>query len=111
MALSSKNMTEFNTIAKLSEAINNKNIVRINYKHDASRIIAPAAIYINQSTNNTLLDAFQYEGFTNTTAPAWKRFAIEDIKTIEITSNNFKELDGFNPFSVRYRNAISKIIS
>jgi len=91
------------------QAIKNKKKIRFNYRDKGARIVAPHALYFNLN-NEKMLDAFQFEGYSETGGlPDWRQFFLEHVNSIEVLSEDFDIAEGYNPSSARYINSICKL--
>jgi predicted DNA-binding transcriptional regulator YafY len=86
------------------------NIVYVKREDDTfySRKVEPCALYIHPTTNNILLDAFQWCGDSDTKKQwTWKRFDVTKMRHLKITDRMVKRVrKEYNPTSERYVNAI-----
>ncbi len=101
-------MKTFDTLSLISEAIAEKKEIRFNYKGEGMRKVKPHVVYENHK-GNTILDAYQVSGNTNSFNGHWKQFNLNSIDTIQILDEAFKIEEGFNSKSGRYLQAITKI--
>ena len=70
----------------VTDAINNKNVVRLKYIDNQAhatgvRTIEPYMLFIHKSSGNTLLLVYQWEGDTYRGKPAWKTLDINKIES------------------------------
>lgn len=70
----------------ITDAINNKNVVRLKYIDNQAhatgvRTIEPYMLFIHKSSGNTLLLVYQWEGDTYRGKPAWKTLDINKIES------------------------------
>jgi len=93
---------------QIISAIKNLKVVKILY--GGSRIIEPHILYESPS-GNTLLDAYQTSGYSESNKPAdWKRFVIDKIQSFELTENAFSPHEGYNSDNrERYPEVIAKV--
>lgn len=91
------------SVDAINNAVNNMHPVRITYNGPSGtgtgeRVIYPVA-YGLSTAGNPVVRAFQPQGDTSTSVPAWKFFRIDRIKSWEndnSTTFNPAELNGFN---------------
>lgn len=91
-------LTEANnrvSLSIVSDAINNKNIVKIYYNGDKNnakgeRIIEPYVLGRNYK-GNVIIRAFQENGDTDTYVPEWKIFRLDRIASWLNTNNHFNQ--------------------
>lgn len=91
-------LTEANnrvSLSIVSDAINNKNIVKIYYNGDKNnakgeRIIEPYVLGRNYK-GNVIIRAFQENGDTDTYVPEWKIFKLDRIASWLNTNNHFNQ--------------------
>ncbi len=115
-----KEMDDFNSYAAkvhiLRTAIHENKQVKFNYKTESTdkllttkaRLINPHAVYVNKKSD-TMLDAFQLEGETNSNNEQFKCFVVRNMHNLRLQDTKFVQSKQFNFDSVRYLNAICKI--
>ena len=95
---------------EIISAIENLKVVRVFYNDGDERIVEPHILY-KSSSGNTLLDAYQTSGYSESNEPvAWKIFNIEKIQSIESMKNIFTPRQDYNPDNQkRYMEIIAKV--
>lgn len=111
-------LTESIAQSLVYDAIQNHNVVEINYDGDENiakgkRIIEPYVLG-RSSKNNIVIRAFQPNGDTQTSVPNWKMFRVDKIsywKPTKKTFNNTPQERGFNvePYNENGDNNIRSI--
>lgn len=86
-------LTEAVNIQDIRTAINNKNIVELEYDTGDGQATGPRQVEIHAIGYNVsgkvVLDAYQIRGTTKTEVPEWKTFDIKNIKNFKILNKTF----------------------
>lgn len=83
---------------KICNSINNKKILKIQYKNDSLRLIEPYLYGIDKKHHSKLLSAYQISGFSSTGKnTGWKSFNIQNIKNIVELDEYFEIRHDYNP--------------
>lgn len=89
-------------INEILNAINNKEIIKINYAGDSSlsggeRLIE-CYLLGKTTSNNLAIRAYQIQGSTKTEIPGWKIFLVGKILSWEKTNDNFSIRGDYNQY-------------
>jgi hypothetical protein len=95
---------------QIIEAIRSKCKVELNYKGEGLRIVCPHAMYISTS-GKIRVDSYQVSGYSSHSnkSPYWRPFDIAKITGLKILNETFNAVQGYDPLSHKYMNAIVKI--
>lgn len=95
-------LIESTTVSAVIDAINKKQMVKINYMGDnnapsGERTIEPYLIG-KTTAGNLAIRAFETEGYTKTFVPDWKIFILDKISTWEVLQQNFEIRANYNQY-------------
>lgn len=83
--------------AQLSQAIQSRQIVELDYEGQGLRKVEPYVLY-ESSEEQLLLSAYQISGYSAHGEPiGWKMFAVERLTSVRVLSETFRPRDEYNP--------------
>ena len=90
------------TVSEIIDAINKKQMVKINYAGDGTisngeRTIEPYLIG-KTTAGNLAVRAFETEGYTKTFVPDWKIFLLDKITSWQILDQNFESRANYSQY-------------
>lgn len=95
-------LTETTTVSEIVDAINKKQMVKINYIGDnnapsGERTIEPYLVG-KTTAGNLAVRAFETEGYTKTFVPDWKIFIVDKITSWVPLEQNFEIRPNYNEY-------------
>jgi hypothetical protein len=105
-----KSVDPVNIQKQISEAIQSKCKIELNYKGEGLRIVCPHAMYLSTS-GKTYVASYQVSGYSSHSikSPYWRPFDIANITELKMLNETFNTVPGYDALSRKYLNAIVKI--
>lgn len=95
---------------KTCSSINNKKLLKIQYKRDSERLIEPYVYGVDKKHHSKLLSAYQISGFSSTGKnTGWKLFNIQNIESMVELDEYFQVRPDYDRRAYDFIKAICKI--